>query len=52
MSAIFANIRILAIDSMWRKSRGTARNGQFSEMMDELEMAGFVAADTGMTGSV
>ena len=29
---------------------GTARNGQFSEMMDELEMAGFVAADTGMPG--
>jgi len=27
---------------------GTARNGQFSEMMDGLVMAGFVAADTGM----
>ena len=29
---------------------GTARNGQFSEMMDELEMAGFAAADAGMPG--
>lgn len=27
---------------------GTARNEQFSEMMEELGMAGFVAADTGM----
>ncbi|MCQ2393433.1 MAG: AAA family ATPase [Kiritimatiellae bacterium] len=27
---------------------GTARNGQFSDMMDELEMAGFVAADSGL----
>ncbi|MDD6029638.1 MAG: AAA family ATPase [Kiritimatiellae bacterium] len=31
---------------------GTARNGQFSEMMDGLVMAGFAAADAGMTGSV
>ena len=29
---------------------GTARNGQFSEMMDGLVMAGFAAADAGMTG--
>ena len=29
---------------------GTARNGQFSEMMDGLVMAGFVAADAGMPG--
>ena len=27
---------------------GVARNGQFSEMMEELEMAGFVAADSGL----
>ena len=27
---------------------GVARNGQFSELLEELEMAGFVAADSGL----
>lgn len=30
------------------ESLGVARNGQFSDVLDELEMAGFVAADSGM----
>lgn len=47
--AVLARLAVGAQDGAeLAESLGVARNGQFSKMMKELELAGFVAADSGI----